>query len=160
MPRPLSRKGSGHETKPKYRKPHPSQGAFCGLRRIPSNLVPAPASWHGAWLSKLWVHVTNKLYGSHKRSRKRCIANGKDCSVLTSRSSPSWVKMSVPPGYYSTRVGDTVFTVQKRYQDLKSVGNGAQGVVWWVEERGKREGEREEGLYLLAKWIPSHLVNP
>lgn len=48
--------------------------------------------------------------------------------------------MSLPPGYYSTRVGDTVFTVQKRYQDLKSVGNGAQGVVCSAmdTERGER----------------------
>ena len=34
--------------------------------------------------------------------------------------------------YYSSRVGDTVFTLQKRYQDLTSVGSGAQGVVWQV----------------------------
>lgn len=31
--------------------------------------------------------------------------------------------------FYSSRIGDTVFTVQKRYQDLTSIGSGAQGVV-------------------------------
>jgi len=31
--------------------------------------------------------------------------------------------------YWTTRVGDAVFTVQKRYKDLASVGSGAQGVV-------------------------------
>ncbi len=32
--------------------------------------------------------------------------------------------------YYSTRVGDTVFTVLKRYKELTNIGSGAQGVVW------------------------------
>nr|Q966Y3.1 RecName: Full=Stress-activated protein kinase JNK [Suberites domuncula]CAC38785.1 c-jun N-terminal kinases (JNK) [Suberites domuncula] len=31
--------------------------------------------------------------------------------------------------YYSQRVGDTVFTVQKRYTNLTNIGSGAQGVV-------------------------------
>ena len=31
--------------------------------------------------------------------------------------------------FYSCRVGDTVFTVNKRYQELAPVGSGAQGVV-------------------------------
>lgn len=32
--------------------------------------------------------------------------------------------------FYTTQVGDTVFTIPKRYQDLKPLGHGAQGVVW------------------------------
>ena len=32
--------------------------------------------------------------------------------------------------FHSIKVGDTVFTVLKRYTDLVNVGSGAQGVVW------------------------------
>ena len=34
------------------------------------------------------------------------------------------------PNFHSMKVGDTVFTVLKRYTDLTSIGSGAQGVVW------------------------------
>ena len=32
--------------------------------------------------------------------------------------------------FYSTQVGDTIFTIPARYQELKQLGHGAQGVVW------------------------------
>lgn len=32
--------------------------------------------------------------------------------------------------YYSVQVGDTVFTVLKRYRNLQIIGSGAQGMVW------------------------------
>lgn len=32
--------------------------------------------------------------------------------------------------FYSVDVGDTKFTILKRYQNLKAIGSGAQGVVW------------------------------
>ena len=34
------------------------------------------------------------------------------------------------PNFHSIKVGDTLFTVLKRYTDLASIGSGAQGVVW------------------------------
>ena len=34
--------------------------------------------------------------------------------------------------FYTTKLGDTVFTLLKRYTDLKSIGSGAQGVVMYV----------------------------
>lgn len=34
--------------------------------------------------------------------------------------------------YYSIDVGDSTFTVLKRYQNLRPIGSGAQGIVWWV----------------------------
>ena len=37
---------------------------------------------------------------------------------------------SVGPKFHSIRVGDTMFTVLRRYTDLASIGSGAQGVVW------------------------------
>ena len=32
--------------------------------------------------------------------------------------------------YYTVGVGDTRFTILKRYQNLKPIGSGAQGIVW------------------------------
>lgn len=32
--------------------------------------------------------------------------------------------------FYTVEVGDTRFTILRRYQNLKAIGSGAQGVVW------------------------------
>lgn len=32
--------------------------------------------------------------------------------------------------FYTVEVGDTRFTILKRYQNLKPIGSGAQGIVW------------------------------
>lgn len=32
--------------------------------------------------------------------------------------------------FYSIDVGDSTFTVLKRYQNLRPIGSGAQGIVW------------------------------
>ena len=46
-------------------------------------------------------------------------------------SNKSKMASSHPRGEFHTiRVGDTMFTVLKRYTDLQSIGSGAQGVVW------------------------------
>lgn len=34
--------------------------------------------------------------------------------------------------FYTVEVGDTKFTILKRYQNLKPIGSGAQGIVWSV----------------------------
>lgn len=39
--------------------------------------------------------------------------------------------------YYSIDVGDSTFTVLKRYQNLRPIGSGAQGIVWWVKGKKK-----------------------
>lgn len=47
----------------------------------------------------------------------------------------SWLlsRMSEAEGqFYSVQVGDSTFTVLKRYQQLRAIGSGAQGIVWWV----------------------------
>ena len=38
--------------------------------------------------------------------------------------------------FYTVEVGDTKFTILRRYQNLKPIGSGAQGIVWYVERRG------------------------
>ena len=35
--------------------------------------------------------------------------------------------------FYTVEVGDTKFTILKRYQNLKPIGSGAQGIVWSVQ---------------------------
>ena len=37
-----------------------------------------------------------------------------------------------PSQFYTVEVGDSTFTILKRYQNLKPIGSGAQGFVWWV----------------------------
>ncbi|RXM36306.1 Mitogen-activated protein kinase 9 [Acipenser ruthenus] len=32
--------------------------------------------------------------------------------------------------FHSVQVGDSTFTVLKRYQQLRAIGSGAQGIVW------------------------------
>jgi len=32
--------------------------------------------------------------------------------------------------FFTVEVGDTKFTILKRYQNLKPIGSGAQGIVW------------------------------
>lgn len=39
--------------------------------------------------------------------------------------------------YYSIDVGDSTFMVLKRYQNLRPIGSGAQGIVWWVQEKNE-----------------------
>lgn len=39
-------------------------------------------------------------------------------------------KMSRHSQFYTVEVGDTKFTILKRYQNLKPIGSGAQGIVW------------------------------
>jgi len=34
--------------------------------------------------------------------------------------------------FYSVEVGDSTFTIIKRYQNIKPIGSGAQGIVWLV----------------------------
>jgi c-Jun N-terminal kinase len=36
------------------------------------------------------------------------------------------------PGFYTVEIGDTKFTILKRYQNLKPIGSGAQGIVWYA----------------------------
>ena len=40
--------------------------------------------------------------------------------------------LALIPGemFYTVQIGDTVFTVLKRYQNLQPIGSGAQGMVW------------------------------
>ena len=42
------------------------------------------------------------------------------------------VQFKGPSMFYTVEVGETKFTILRRYQNLKPIGSGAQGIVWWV----------------------------
>ena len=35
-----------------------------------------------------------------------------------------------PSQFYTVEVGDSTFTILRRYQNLRPIGSGAQGIVW------------------------------
>lgn len=41
-----------------------------------------------------------------------------------------FTNMSARHPLYTVEVGDTKFTILNRYQNLKPIGSGAQGIVW------------------------------
>ena len=51
-------------------------------------------------------------------------ANTQSCQTAMSNKHPSQ--------FYTVEVGDSTFTILKRYQNLKPIGSGAQGIVWYV----------------------------
>lgn len=55
-----------------------------------------------------------------------------DVTVLSSRLNT--FRMSNNPNhssqYVTVEVGDSTFTILKRYQNLRPIGSGAQGIVW------------------------------
>lgn len=57
-------------------------------------------------------------------------------------------KSKVDNQFYSVEVGDSTFTVLKRYQNLKPIGSGAQGIVWYVFRftLGSRAGLDNSGV--------------
>ncbi|KAJ8974592.1 hypothetical protein NQ317_017885 [Molorchus minor] len=58
---------------------------------------------------------------------------GEHGSLLTTASNYwDWRnKMSRLSQFYTVEVGDTKFTILKRYQNLKPIGSGAQGILIW-----------------------------
>uniref|UniRef100_A0A914VZZ5 Uncharacterized protein n=1 Tax=Plectus sambesii TaxID=2011161 RepID=A0A914VZZ5_9BILA len=51
-----------------------------------------------------------------------------DAKMTTAASTSA----ACPDGYHIVDIGDTRLCVLKRYQNLKPIGSGAQGVVWCV----------------------------
>ncbi len=51
------------------------------------------------------------------------------------RHSPFKAAMSNkhPSQFYTVEVGDSTFTILRRYQNLRPIGSGAQGIVWYVQ---------------------------
>ena len=55
---------------------------------------------------------------------------GKEVDVSYIGKHYNMSKSKVDNQFYSVEVGDSTFTVLKRYQNLKPIGSGAQGIVW------------------------------
>ncbi|KAI7814305.1 putative mitogen-activated protein kinase 10 [Triplophysa rosa] len=59
-----------------------------------------------------------------------CQGFGKQVDVSYIAQHYNMSKSKVDNQFYSVEVGDSTFTVLKRYQNLKPIGSGAQGIVW------------------------------
>ena len=51
-----------------------------------------------------------------------------ECCVQIACKTNAAAVMSNP--FYTVEVGDSTFTILKRYQNIKPIGSGAQGIVW------------------------------
>lgn len=84
----------------------------------------------------VWIYVYKvKLYYKEiildfLAKKKRNRTKEKKSNKINHLRSPN---MSSRQTFYIVEVGDTKFTILKRYQNLKPIGSGAQGIVWWVE---------------------------
>uniref|UniRef100_A0A667XA49 Mitogen-activated protein kinase 10 n=1 Tax=Myripristis murdjan TaxID=586833 RepID=A0A667XA49_9TELE len=58
-----------------------------------------------------------------------CQGFGKQVDVSYIAKHYNMSKSKVDNQFYSVEVGDSTFTVLKRYQNLKPIGSGAQGIV-------------------------------
>ncbi|TSK72180.1 Mitogen-activated protein kinase 10 [Bagarius yarrelli] len=61
-----------------------------------------------------------------------CQGFGKQVDVSYIAKHYNMSKSKVDNQFYSVEVGDSTFTVLKRYQNLKPIGSGAQGIVWYL----------------------------
>lgn len=76
------------------------------------------------------LRISSVFYNSNDFSLIFLISDNKIWD--SNRSSCSILNMSSRHALYTVEVGDTKFTILKRYQNLKPIGSGAQGIVWWV----------------------------
>ena len=63
--------------------------------------------------------------------------NGQSSAARHSRTKANNMSSSLPPPhnglqFYTVEIGDARFTILRRYSNLKPIGSGAQGIVWWV----------------------------
>ena len=52
--------------------------------------------------------------------------------LLSPRPSPRMATANNATHFYTVEVGDSRFTILRRYTNLKAIGSGAQGIVWLV----------------------------
>lgn len=110
----------------------PAENERSDARNWPMDPYSALQSNHLQWMDMLSKRNTSML---------------ESCFFLLSCRQCRWSwlfsRMSEDEGqFYSVQVGDSTFTVLKRYQQLRAIGSGAQGIVWW-----------EAALSLACLWI-------
>jgi len=57
-----------------------------------------------------------------------CLEYALGCCCVRTQETNAAAVMSNP--FYTVEVGDSTFTILKRYQNIKPIGSGAQGIVW------------------------------
>ena len=72
--------------------------------------------------------------------------------LLSPRVSTKMSSSSKSSHFYTVEVGDTRFTILKRYQNLKPIGSGAQGIVWWVKDYINNESYTLDYKYDINIW--------
>lgn len=109
----------------------PKKPKTIDLKKKQSNLGPAYDIYFLLWIKLLmnrlflW-HFSNKsLFSDSFTDNKICDQIESSCDII----------MSSRHALYTVEVGDTKFTILKRYQNLKPIGSGAQGIVWWVHHK-------------------------
>ena len=70
------------------------------------------------------MYVLTGVVGYSLRTTYKEIAN------LLMNSRPLKMASRLSNQFYTVEVGDTKFTILRRYQSLKPIGSGAQGIVW------------------------------
>ena len=83
-----------------------------------------PSSLPGAWHAPRGPRARHPSLGARRDRVSTTWGSGRG------RESSVVVVMAARPGFHTVRVGDTEFKVLSRYQDLRKIGSGAQGVVW------------------------------
>lgn len=78
------------------------------------------------WLSEISVVEVTKI------DEARSILPDVPMPLLSPRPSPKMATPSNSNLFYTVEVGDTRFTILRRYTNLKPIGSGAQGIVWLV----------------------------
>ncbi|XP_032394773.1 mitogen-activated protein kinase 10 isoform X5 [Etheostoma spectabile] len=85
-------------------------------------------SWHGmVFMSRHFLYNCSQPILDVKIAF--CQGFGKQVDVSYIAKHYNMSKSKVDNQFYSVEVGDSTFTVLKRYQNLKAIGSGAQGIV-------------------------------
>uniref|UniRef100_A0A8C0ZJ20 Mitogen-activated protein kinase 10 n=2 Tax=Cyanistes caeruleus TaxID=156563 RepID=A0A8C0ZJ20_CYACU len=95
-------------------------GVFCEEENGPTSLV--------VFMSRHFLYYCGEPILDVKIAF--CQGFGKQVDVSYIAKHYNMSKSKVDNQFYSVEVGDSTFTVLKRYQNLKPIGSGAQGIVW------------------------------
>lgn len=99
-------------------------GHYC-LVSIPRALMPLLLARHHRQKAANKQHLSFQLHsaGVERRTPLGCPATAFAQGFTMNRNKRE-------KEYYSIDVGDSTFMVLKRYQNLRPIGSGAQGIVW------------------------------
>ena len=101
-----------------------TQAIALNIVRIRTRTQAASCTWQ---ISQLWKIAAESLQKKPQFFCKPPLPH-RIMPLLSPR--PSHKMSTKSSHFYTVEVGDTRFTILKRYQNLKPIGSGAQGIVW------------------------------